>query len=421
MSTTSQSTPAMAWLLCFMTSLFYAFQYILRLLPSVIKDDLMLNYLIDAKDFGYFNGFYYAGYSLFHLPVGVMLDRIGPKYTISLSLFLCGLGIIPPLFSDSWTIAVIGRFLLGGGSVTAILALFYVIRINFPPVRFASILGMSATLGLSGALFGSRPIGILNEMVGWKNVIWILCATSIILAVLFLICMPNQKDHSAQAKTSIVSDIKELLHNKHVWAVSLLAGLMVGSLEGFADAWGVSFLQTVYELNQADAQFIPSLMFFGFAFGAPLIGYLGEKYKKPYTVIIICALCKTLIFTGMLMFKIQNILFLYAIMIIMGALCAGYQIFMIFINTRIVDPRLVGVVISFTNMVVMSFGVIFHSGIGWIIDQHWEGRMIHDLPIYSSEAYISGLAIIPIGLLIAFFGFIVIKPKDESALLKDNT
>ncbi|QOL19789.1 MFS transporter [Candidatus Bodocaedibacter vickermanii] len=236
MSITSKSTLPMAWLLCFMTSLFYAFQYILRLLPSVIKDDLMLNYLIDAKDFGYFNGFYYAGYAAFHLPVGLMLDRIGPKYTISLSLLLCGLGIVPPLYFDSWTIAVIGRFLLGGGSTTAILALFYVIRINFPPVRFASILGMSVTLGFAGALFGSRPIGILNEMVGWKNVIWILCVTSFILAGLFLICMPNQKDQVAQKSSSIVSDLKELLKNKHVWAVSLLAGLMVGPLEGFADA-----------------------------------------------------------------------------------------------------------------------------------------------------------------------------------------
>lgn len=421
MSTTSQSTSTMAWLLCFMTSLFYAFQYILRLLPSVIKDDLMLNYMIDAKDFGYFNGFYYAGYAAFHLPVGLMLDRIGPKYTISISLLLCGLGIIPPLFSDSWALAVIGRFLLGGGSVSAILALFYVIRINFPPTRFASVLGMSATLGLSGALFGSRPIGILNEMMGWKNVIWILCATALILAVLFLVCMPNQKDHSAQQPSSIVSDLKELLKNKHMWAVSLLSGLMVGSLEGFADAWGVSFLQTVYGIDPSNAQFIPSLMFFGFAFGAPLIGYLGEKYQKPYTIIIICAFCKALIFAAMLIFKTENILFLYAIMIIMGALCAGYQIFMIFINTRVVAPRLVGVVSSFTNMTAMSFGLIFHSSIGWIIVQHWEGRMTNNIPVYSAEAYINGLAIIPIGLIIAFFGFMVIKPKDETVLLKDNT
>jgi sugar phosphate permease len=420
MSIETKSTSKMAWALCFMASFFYGFQYILRLLPNVIKDDLMLNYLIDAKDFGYFNGVYYAGYAIFHLPVGLMLDRIGPKYTTSLSLLLCGLGIIPPLFSDSWALAVIGRFLLGGGSTTAILALFYVIRINFPSTRFSSVLGMSVSFGFLGALFGSRPVGILNEMVGWQQVIWILFAASLALTLLFLICMPNQKDYLSQKSTSIISDLGQLLKNKHVWAVSLLSGLMVGPLEGFADAWGVPFLQTVYGLDQANAQFLPSLIFFGFGFGAPVIGYLGEKYKKPYTILIISALCMALIFIGMLLFKLQNIVFLYTLMITIGVLCA-YQIFMIFINTRVVAPHLVGISSSFTNMVMMSFGLFFHAGIGWIMVRNWDGQTANSIPIYSADAYTWGLTLIPIALVIAFIGFVFIKPKDETVLLKDNT
>lgn len=415
-----KSTTKMAWVLCFMTSFFYGFQYILRLLPNVLKDNLMLNYFIDAKDFGYFNGFYYAGYAVFHLPVGIMLDRIGPKYTISLSLLLCGLGIAPPLFSDSWALAVIGRFLLGGGSTTAILALFYVIRINFPSNRFSSVLGASVSFGFLGALFGSRPVGILNEMVGWQHVIWILLAASLILSALFFICMPNQKDHTAPQTTSIIADLKQLLKNKHVWAVSLLSGLMVGPLEGFADAWGVPFLQTVYGIDHANAQFLPSLVFFGFGFGAPIVGYLGEKYPKPYTILIISALCMALIFISMLMFELHSIAFLYTVMITIGVLCA-YQIFMIFINTRVVAPHLVGISSSFTNMVMMSFGLIFHSGIGWVMVNSWDGQTVNNIPVYSSDAYTHGLALIPIALLIAFIGFIWIKPYDEKILLKENT
>ncbi|MDP3641423.1 MAG: MFS transporter, partial [Alphaproteobacteria bacterium] len=63
-------------------------------------------------------------------------------------------------------------------------------------------------------------------------------------------------------------------------------------------------------------------------------------------------------------------------------------------------------------------GLVFHTGIGWIMVKQWDGKIINDIPIYSSDAYISGLAIIPIGLIIAFFGFIVIKPKDETVLFK---
>lgn len=416
----SKRSAAFAWTLCFMTSVFYAFQYILRLLPNVLKDDLMLNYLIDAKDFGFFNAIYYAGYAAFHLPIAVMLERIGPKYTLSLSILLCGLGIIPPLYSDSWVLALCGRFLLGAGSTTAILAVFYVIRLNFPPVRFASILGISVTLGFIGALFGSRPIGILNELVGWKNVLSILAATSLVLSGLFLVLMPNQKNPAADQQTSILSDLKELLYNKHVWAVALLSGLMVGPLEGFADAWGVPFLQNVYGIDAANAQILPSMIFFGFCFGAPLLGYVGERYKKPYTIMIISALLMGLIYAALLMFKTTNITFLYIVMITVGVLCA-YQVFMIFINTRVVKPHLVGISSSFTNMVVMSFGVIFHSVIGWIMVGIWDGQTLNNVPVYSETAYSYGLTIIPIAMMISFVGFVSIKPKDESVLLRDNT
>lgn len=415
----SKRSSSFAWTLCLMTSVFYAFQYILRLLPNVLKDDLMLNYFINAKDFGFYNAIYYAGYAAFHLPIAVMLERVGPKITISLSIFLCGIGIIPPLYSDSWVLALWGRFLLGVGSTTAILAVFYVIRINFPPVRFASILGMAVTLGFLGALFGNRPVGILNEWVGWENVLRILALASLALSGLFLILMPNQKDPSAQEQTSILSDLKELLYNKHVWAVALLSGLMVGPLEGFADAWGVPFLQTVCSIDAANAQILSSMIFFGFCFGAPLMGYVGERYKRPYTIIIISALFMGLIFLGLLMFKTTNIALLYVLMITIGVLCA-YQIFIIFINTRVVPSHLVGISSSFTNMVVMSFGVMFHSVIGWIMVGNWEGQTLNDVPVYTQTAYVYGLAIIPIALFIAFAGFIFIKPKDESILLQEN-
>lgn len=411
----------LAWVLCLMTSVFYAFQYILRLLPNVLKDDLMLNYGIDAADFGNFNGIYYIGYALFHLPVGILLDRWGPKYTISLSILLCGLGIIPPLYFDSWLIAVCGRFLLGGGSTTAILAVFYVIRLNFPAVRFASVLGISVTLGFAGALFGSRPIGILNEIVGWQNVLYILFATSIGLALLFLIFMPNQKEaEGTKTPTSLLPDLRELFTNKHVWAVALLSGLMIGPLEGFADAWGVPFLKTVYGIDQATAQILPSMIFFGFCFGAPLLGYLGEKYQKPYSVMVYSSLLMGLIYTGLLVFNLNNVLLLYTLMILVGVLCA-YQIFMIFINTRVVKSHLVGISSSFTNMIVMSFGSIFHSLIGWIMVKNWDGQVVNDVPTYSAEAYIHGLMIIPIALFAAFFGFQMLKPKDESILFKESS
>jgi hypothetical protein len=46
---------------------------------------------------------------------------------------------------------------------------------------------------------------------------------------------------------------------------------------------------------------------------------------------------------------------------------------------------------------------------------------LNEVPVYSADAYIYGLSIVPIALFISFAGFVFIKPKDESVLLQDNS
>lgn len=415
----TKSTNHTAWFLCAITAIFYCFVYILRLLPGVLKDDLMLKYGITASDFGQFSGIYYAGYALFHLPFGIMLERVGPKSTIILSLLLCGAGIIPPLYFDSWFLAVLGRFLLGAGSSTAILALFLVIRTHFPPERFSSIFGMCVTLGLMGALFGSRPVGILNESIGCQNTLYIFVATTILLVAVFLVFMPTTASSTNAQNSSILEDLLTLMKQKGMWAVAILSGLMMGPIEGFADAWGVPFFQHVLNIDNSNAQVLPSFIFLGFAAGCPLLGYLGEKYQRPYTVMIISALFMALIYVILFIFKPQSLIILYTLMVITGILC-GYQVFMIFINTRIVPKHLAGLSSTFTNMVAMSFGTFFHIIIGGVINLRWDGAMRNNLPFYTDTDYIYGLSIIPIGLMVGVVGFLYLKPKDESGLFKPN-
>lgn len=409
------TSTTMTWVLCFFTAFFYCFAYILRLLPGVLKDDLMLNYSVTAADFGHFVGIYYAGYALFHLPFGIMLERSGPKFTTALSIALCGLGILPPLYSDSWMLAVIGRFLLGAGSATSILSLLFVIRTYFPADKFSSIFGFCVSLGIMGGFFGSRPVGILNEHVGWQATIWIFILVVIALFLVFTILMPSKIVYQNTPKSSVMDDLKHLIKNRSMWAVAILSGLMMGPLEGFADAWGIPFFTNVINIDIANAQALPSIIFFGFAFGCPVVGYIGEKYQIPYTIMITSAIAMALIYVGLFIFKPNNLILLYALMFIVGMLCA-YQVFMIFINTRIVPKHLAGLSSTFTNMVAMSFGTFFHSIIGSVMNWRWDGTIENQLPIYSSADYIYGLSIIPIGLIVGFCGFLYLKPKNQREL-----
>ena len=86
---------AIAWMVWIIASVFYAYQYILRVMPNIMLDDIMQQFQIGAATFGQFSGVYYIGYSAMHLPIGIMLDRFGPRKTMTGCILLTVIGLLP--------------------------------------------------------------------------------------------------------------------------------------------------------------------------------------------------------------------------------------------------------------------------------------------------------------------------------------
>ena len=70
-----------------------------------------------------------------------------------------------------------------------------------------------------------------------------------------------------------------------------------------------------------------------------------------------------------------------------------------------VEEKYSGIVTAITNMVIMSFGYVFHHFIGRIMNSYWAGEKVDGIRIYPIEAYDKGLMIVPLGLFLAFLGF----------------
>ena len=87
--------PAQAWIAWGVVTFFYAFQYVLRVFPSIMMDDIRQKFGVDAQQFGDFSGAYYLGYALMHIPIGLLLDHKSPRWIIALSAILCSIGILP--------------------------------------------------------------------------------------------------------------------------------------------------------------------------------------------------------------------------------------------------------------------------------------------------------------------------------------
>ncbi len=400
------------WWVWFFSSFFYAYQYILRVLPNLIMNDVIQKFHIDVSIFGQFSGFYYIGYACMHIPVGIMLDCIGPRVVVPICALLTVIGFLPLIYTEIWIYPVLGRALIGVGSSGAILGVFKIIRAFFPEERFTQILGLSVTIGLLGAIYGGEPVHYLLGLFGWEKTLNCIALLGVAVAIILFCIIPQDNAHYVE-DTNIIHSIKAVCGNHKVLAVCCLGGLMVGPLEGFADVWGTEFLKVVYGFDDDVAASLPSLIFFGMCFGAPGLSYIADKSGRYFNTIIASGVIMGLCFLAILYCQLP-LYILIVFLFIIGFFCA-YQISVIYKASTYASASDVGLTAACANMIIMSFGYVFHSMIGQIMSMLWDGGTVNGVNIYDARAFSGSLLIIPVGLFLGALGFAYFKHATPEA------
>lgn len=402
MNESISNSKAIAWTIWVIASIFYAYQYVLRVMPNIMIDDIMGRFQIDAATFGQFSGVYYLGYSLMHLPIGLMLDRFGPRKIMTGSILLTIVGLTPLVFSNFWLYPIIGRVFIGMGSSAAILGLFKIVRMTFSEERFPRMLSLSVTIGLIGAIYGGGPVSYMLDTLSYETVIEIFAFTGLLLAGITYWLVPDIK---SSAKTRVSADIKEVLLNPKVIFSCLCAGLMVGPMEGFADVWGTIFLKQTYGFEATVAATLPSMIFIGMCFGGPLLSIVAEKIGHLATIIlagIIMAVSFSFLLTSQVGYKEFAISVNFSIV----GVCCAYQILAIYKVSTYVREEVAGLTTAVANMIIMLFGYAFHTVIGTVV-KGMGGPA-------TSEALIYGVAVIPVALCLGTAGFLFIFIKEKA-------
>ncbi len=376
---------------------FFTYQFILRLWPSLMMNQIMQLFAVDASGFGLLASLYYYGYSTTQIPIALMIDRFKARYIIFLCATLCGIATLGFTYTTNWYVACLSRFLIGIGSAVGFLGVSKVISEWFPKDQYARMVGFSFSIGLLGAIYGGKPINILVENYTWQKVALSLGCISILIGIctyLFLRSPQKSTNHIERVEVT-ASNFKKLLVSPSIWLLAIANLLMVGSLEGFADVWGVQYLMTAYNLNKSNAAELTSFIFVGMLFGGPLLASLS-KILGNYLVISLCGLGMAVAFILLMSNIHSNWYWMASLFFLIGIMCC-YQVVIFAAGADLVLPQLLGVTIAFLNCVNMLGGSFFHTVIGLLMDASWSGIVGNDgVRQYTLESYKTSLMIIPI-------------------------
>lgn len=385
------------WLL---PMLFFTFQFILRLWPGLMMHQIMDQLSIDAGDFGVLAASYYYGYAGMSIPMAILLDRFGARYVVFLSAILCGIATLMFTYTDSFCIALLSRGLIGAGSAVGFLGVSKVVSEWFPKEHYARMIGLSFTFGLMGAIYGGKPVSLLIESNNWQDIAHMFALISIVIGCTAYVFLRSPK-------AAYLSDVQPMpqkasftavLSSPIVWWLALSNLLMVGSLEGFADVWGITYLIKAYELNKSDAAGLVSLVFFGMLFGGPILAWFSKKMGE-YGVIVGSGIFMTSIFVILFSYSTYSGVLLSTLFFILGIMCC-YQVIVFSAGANLVAPHNLGITVAFLNCINMLGGAFFHTAIGKTMDLFWTGDMIDGVKTYDLIAYKYAISVVPICALI---------------------
>ncbi len=402
-----------SWIIWGCAALFFCYQFMLRVSPSVMVQELMTDFHVDAYALGLLTSFYYYGYVSMQLPIGAMLDKWGPRVILTTAAFVCCLASI--VFSQSATVemASVSRFLIGCASAAGFLSCMKLATVWFPPQKISMVIGFTLLLGTTGAMSGSAPLSLLMEQMSWRDTIWI---TSIIGACLCVISWLLVRDNAPKKLANKIAEHHEVLQNqptvlktfyivaskRQAWVIAAYGMMMYIPLAAFADMWGVPFLMAIHNFDKQTAAIATSAMYMGIGIGTPLLSVVADRTKQYKPALWLGSMgaftlfCLTFYLPGLSATTVTGFMFA-------AGMCLGGQFIAYSVVTEINPVEVAGSASAFQNMVCLTSGIIFQPVIGLILKLSWDGTITAGTPQYADQDYQYAMMLIPLALAIASF------------------
>jgi MFS family permease len=414
-NTKKLNATTVAWLICGLGALFYAYEYLLRISPSAMEFSLRYHFNLSATGFGLLSSTYYYAYVPMQLPVGILMDRFGPRRLLTFACLICVIGTLMFANTSLLYIAMIGRFLVGMGSAFAFVGVLKIATIWLPENKLAMVAGMTSALGTIGAMIGDNALAYIVNATTWQQTVNLtgIFGIGLIFLLWFFIHDHVRSESSGGTVSSFkrnIADLSIILREKQIWINGLFGCLVYLPTTVFAELWGIPYLAHAHGLSQTEAGFTNSLLFFGFMIGAPSMGFISDKIKRRKIPMLVGSTVAAIIMLGILYIPNLSHLALNILIFTLGLFYSAQTI--VFAVGRELSPReAAGTAIALTNMIVMIGAMLLQPAIGHLLD--WSVKLrhsdlivegVHNGPIqqmYTAGDYQLAMSIIPIGIIIA--------------------
>ncbi|MGY4258114.1 MFS family permease [Bradyrhizobium sp. USDA 4516] len=254
----------------------YYLSYLFRTINALIASHLSSDTGLGTADLGLLTSVYFLIFAAAQIPVGILLDRFGPRRVQSVLLLLAAVGAGLFAVSTGFLSLLIARAMIGLGVAAALTAGLKSIVLWFPRERVALLNGYMVMLGSLGAVTATAPVEHLLAWMGWRQLFEILAAATGAIAILIYVVVPERGAVPSTARATLGS----VFSDRRFWRMAPLSATCIGSSWSLQGLWASPWLIDVEGFDRASLVrqlFIMSTVLSG---GAWLFGMAVHNTKR---------------------------------------------------------------------------------------------------------------------------------------------
>lgn len=240
-----------------------------------------------------------AVYAAFQVPVGVLLDRFGPRRMVAAGALLMAVGQLVMALAPSLPAALLARCLVGIGDAMTFISVLRIVITWFAPARVPVLTQLTGMLGQVGQIAAAYPLVLLLSELGWTRSYLVVAAAGGVVAALIWWLLPD-----APPGAPVLVPLPGGLHAawRHVrgawWAPGTRLGMWTHFVTQFSGTvfvllWGFPFLVVGQGLSPVRASALLSVMVvMGMAL-APVLGWLAAVHPTRRSFIVLSIVTAT--------------------------------------------------------------------------------------------------------------------------------
>jgi len=391
------------WMLA---SVFYLYEFFLQVFMSTVSNQVMKDLHLDASSYSIIAAAYFLPYSLMQIPVGILVDKFGARSLLTISVLSCALGVFGFSITHHFGTAFIGRTFMGLGASSAYVSLLVLALNWFPKRHFALMVGIANLLGAMGPFLAGGPLSYILSLFNnnWRLILMTIGGFGLLLATMigcFVRNSPSRKKteiiHLDPYLSPLINRLKSLMQNKQAWRIAIFSAFVYVSLPLLGAYWGTSYLQAK-GLSRTVAASLSSMLWIGYAIGAPLSGKISDSIKRRKLPLIFSSLIG-MIASSLIVYLPTNEIFTFGFLFFCIGLASSGCSPAFAAMSENVQENLQATSIGFNNSAITFSAAILPPIVSLFIE--WGTP---DGPhTYSVANYQQGLFLMPIFYAVAFF------------------